>query len=144
MVIYYKVNMCRRFSGVYTYYLKEANYKFQIVEEESYDIMIFDDSDSIYYSHPSSGGYCSMDFFLSVDSNTIYLGFHFPDLYHQTANKYIIKSITWNIDEPNPYAPYENSEKYWGFFGGCDQGRYTFGVMRNKRSYSSLEPLEWK
>ena len=38
---------------------------------------------------------------------------------------------------------YEN-DKYWGFYGGCDQGRYTFGVMRGRKDYGIIEPLEWK
>lgn len=138
------VYMHHRYSGVYTYNLREIDFKFQVLEKDTCDVLIFGKGDSVFYSHPLNGTYLGIEFFLSVDSNIIYLGPYFPIKYHQTENKYDIKIITRNTDGSDSYEPYKNNEKYWGFFGGCDQGRYTFGVMRNKRFYRSLEPLEWK
>ena len=144
LIIYYMVYMHRRYSGVYTYCLREIDFKFQVLEKDTCDVLIFGGGDSVFYSHPLNGTYLGIEFFLSNDSNIIYLGPYFPIKYHQTENKYVIKSIARNIDGSDPYESYENNEEYWGFFGGCDQGRYTFGVMRNKRDYGFLEPLEWK
>ena len=111
--------------------------------KDTCNVLILSDGDSICYAAPYNGGYCGVEFFLSTDSNVIYLGPHFPTIYNKVETYYKIKSIQLNLEEANSYTPYEN-DKYWGFFGGCDQGRYTFGVMRGKKDYGTIEPLEWE
>ena len=132
-----------RYSSVYTYYFKEIDFRFQVIEKDTCDVLVLGESDSIFYSHPYNGNYLGVEFFLSIDSNVIYLGPYFPTIYHQTNGKYLIRSIKLTLEDEDFYAPYSN-EKYWGFFGGCDQRRYTFGIMCNKKFYRDLEPLEWK
>ena len=129
-------------SGIYTYCFKDINFKFQIVEKDSCDILIFGDGDSIFYSHPLNGDYLGVEFFLSVDSDVINLGPYFPQISHLKEKKYAIRKCKMSLGEDS-CAPFE-TEQYWSFYGGCDQGRYTFGVMRNKTFYCSLEPLEWR
>lgn len=133
---------CQHHSSVYTYYLKDIDFKFWVLENDTCDVLVLSDGDSIYYSHPYNGNYLGVEFFLSVDSNVVYLGPYFPNIYHMTGKKYVISKSELIIGEDS-YASFEN-EQYWSFHGGCDQGRYTFGVMRNKKFYGSLEPLEWK
>lgn len=128
-------------SGVYTYYLKEMDFRFQVIEKDTCDVLVLGNSDSIFFSHPLNGNYLGIEFFLSVDSNIIYLGPYFPIIYHQVERKYVTKKIRQTYEHADNYEPYKN-ENYWGFFGACDQGRHTFGIMRNKRFYRSLEPLE--
>ena len=139
--ICYMAIKCHHRSGIYTYYFKDIDFKFQVLEKDTCDVLILSDGDSVFYSQPLNGDYLGVDFFLSVDSNVVCLGPNFPIIYHMTENKYVIRKHALNLGEDS-YAPFEN-EQYWSFYGGCDQGRYTFGVMRNKKFDISLEPLEW-
>lgn len=127
----------------YTYYFKETNFTFQILEKNKYDVLILGDCDSIYFQAPYYGEYLGIDFFVSKDSNIVYLGPGFPTIYNKVNKKYKLKSIKQTLEEEDPCAQYTNVD-YWYFCGGCDQGRYTFTVMRGKKVYGSLEPLEWK
>ena len=142
LTIYYIVITCHHNSGVYTYYFKEMDFRFQILEKDTCDVLVLGDGDSIFYSHPLNGNYLGIEFFLSVDSDKIFLGPYFPIIYHQVGKKYMTEKIKLTLDSNDVYSPY-NKERYWGVYGGCDQGRYTFGVMRNKVFYHTLEPIEW-
>lgn len=133
--------MCYPHSDVYTYYFKDADFKFQILEKDTCDVLILNDGDSIFYSR-QKGNYLGVEFFLPVDSNVVYLGPYFPKIYHMKGKNYVINKSELIIGGDS-YSSFEN-EQYWSFHGGCDQGRYTFGVMRNKKFYGSLEPLEWR
>ena len=143
LIICHLLIMYRSYSSVYTYYFKEMDFRFQVIEKDTCDVLVLGDSDSIFFSHPLNGNYLGIEFFLSVDSSIIYLGPYFPIIYNQVERKYVTKKITRSFEDTDNYEPYKN-EKYWGFYGECDQGKYTFGIMRNKRFYRSLEPLEWK
>ena len=134
---------CHHQSDVYTYYCKNIDFTFRILEKDTCDVLTLGEGDSIYYAAPYNGGYCGIEFFLSIDSNVVYLGPNFPTIYNKVETYYQIKNIPLSLEETDSYAPYEN-DKYWGFFGGCDQGRYTFGVMRGRKDYGIIEPLEWK
>lgn len=143
LLIFYAIVQCHHQPDAYTYCCKNIDFTFRILEKDTCDVLIFGDGDSIYYSAPYNGGYCGIEFFLSIDSNVVYLGPHFPTIYNKAETYYKIKNIPLSLEETDAYAPYE-SDKYWGFFGGCDQGRYTFGVMRGKNDCGIIEPLEWK
>ena len=70
MVILSVIVRCRRHSGVYTYHCKEIDFTFQVLEKDTYDVLVLGDGgDSIFYQAPYNGGYLGIDFFLSVDSN---------------------------------------------------------------------------
>ena len=136
---------CSRYSGVYTYYCKEMNFTFQILNKDTCDVLVLDGSDSIFYQATYNGGYLGIEFFKSADadSNVIYLGPYFPAIYNQFNKKYKIKIIKPTLDERDLYEPYRNSN-YWYISGGCDQGRYTFGISRGNKFYGSIEPLQWE
>ncbi len=131
-------------SDVHTYYFKDLDYTFKIIEKDTCDVLVFADGDSVFYPRPYNGGYCGIEFYLSVDSNRIYLGPHFPTVYDFKEKKYKLNFIVRGDDlTTNIREPFEKGN-YWGFYGGCDQGRYTFGVMRKSVDYGCLEPLEWE
>lgn len=143
MAILYVIVRCCRHSGVYTYHCKEIDFTFQVLEKDTCDVLVLGDGgDSIFYQAPYNGGYLGIDFFLSVDSNIIYLSPYFPIIYNKVTKKYKMQSIKSTFEDDDPCAPYIN-DKYWNFSGGCDQGRYTFSVSHGKKVYGSIEPLEW-
>lgn len=139
--IYFIVNWCRRRPRVHSYYFKEANFKFQIVEKDSCDLLVLDNSDTVFYRHHR---FNLMVFFLSADSHTIYLNPQFGTISHQTENKYVVKPIHWSV-RSNPLEPYVNG-RYWGFYGVYNEGvfSYKFVASRNKRFYGVLHPSEKK
>lgn len=141
-IICYMFITCRNHNRLYTYYCKQIDFKFQIIEKDTCDILVFGDNDSIFYSAPYNGNYLGVDFLLSVDSNTIYLGPYFPTIYHQISKNYHIKRIKQNLFVGDLYEPYKNRD-FWDFFGGCDQGSYTFNIMHNSKFVESIKPLEW-
>lgn len=95
MVISYVIVRCRRHSGVYTYHCKEIDFTFQVLEKDTCDVLVLGDGgDSIFYQAPYNGGYLGIDFFLSVDSNIIYLSPYFPIIYNKVTKKYKMQSIT--------------------------------------------------
>lgn len=143
MVILSVIVRCRRHSGVYTYHCKEIGFTFQVLEKGTCDVLVLGGSgDSIFYQAPYNGGYLGIDFFLSVDSNIIYLSPYFPVIYNKVEKKYKMQSIKSTFEDETPWAPYIN-DKFWNFSGGCDQGRYTFSVSCDKKRYGFIEPLEW-
>jgi len=143
MVILSVIVRCRRHSGVYTYHCKEIDFTFQVLEKDTCDVLVLGGSgDSIFYQAPYNGGYLGIDFFLSVDSNIIYLSPYFPVIYNKVEKKYKMQSIKSTFEDEAPCAPYIN-DKFWNFSGGCDQGRYTFSVSLDKKRYGFIEPLEW-
>ena len=136
--------MCRPHSDVHTYYCKDIDYTFMILEKDTCDVLVFGNGDSVFYAPPLYGDYLGIEFFLSIDSNTIYLGPYFPTVYRHVVKNYKIKSLKMDIRiNKDYYEPYHNNDKYWEFYGGCDQGSYTFGVWHDSFSMGSLEPLEW-
>ena len=163
-------------ASVHTYYFKDKDLKFKIIEKDTFHILVLDDNDSIYLPGGPSGQYMGLEFYIPEDSNIVYieLGSPIPIVYKFVENKYKIRLIQHDIykDEGEWYDyshkvykyavgnkyidPYFEPKRYsklvgelsldgcWGFFGDSDQGRYTFGVMRGKKYYGVLEPLEWK
>ena len=106
--------------------------------------MVFDDSDSIYLPR-ANGHYLGLQFHISEDSDVVYFDINdeIPHIYRYVENKYKIKFIKYD----NIYGNVDKSYFYnhfWGFYGGCDQGRYTFGVWHDSIYIYALEPLEWK
>lgn len=131
------------YSDVHTYYCDDIDYTFKIIERDTCDVMVWGDGDSLFYSRPYNGGYCGLEFFLSVDSNIICIGPNFAPIYRYTEKKYRIKFIEMDLTNEDVYAQYRDYG-YWGFYGGCDQDRYTFGVSHDSiYQQKSLEPLEW-
>ena len=134
---------CPRPLNVYTYYCKEIDYTFKVVEKDTCDVLVFADGDSVFYPRPYNGGYCGIEFYLSVDSNRIYLGPHFPTVYDFKENKCKLGFIEIEEDFTINDEPFKNGN-YWGFYGGCDRGCYTFSVMHKSVYCGRLEPLEWE
>lgn len=136
---------CSRPLRIYTYYCKEIDYTFKIVEKDTCDVLVLADGDSVFYYRPYNGGYCGIEFFLSVDSNRVYFGPEFPTVYCYKENKYKFEFIVEVEDDltTDVYEPFE-AGNYWGFYGGCDRGCYTFGIRHKSKDYGSIEPLEWK
>ena len=135
--------MCRRHSDVHTYYCKDIDYTFMVLEKDTCNVLVFGNGDSVFYAPPLYGDYLGIDFYLSVDSNIVYLGSHFPIIYNIVENNYKIIPIKANLNGKNNYELYCSSG-YWEFCGGCDQGSYTFGVTHNSKFIEGLEPIEWK
>ena len=146
LIFFYSIGnlvMCRRHSCVYTYYCKGIDYTFSVLEKDTCNVIVFGKGDSVFYASPLYGDYLGIEFYLSVDSNIVYLGPHFPVIYNIVENNYKIMSTKIDINRGKHYVPYRNSA-YWGFYGGCDQGSYTFAVFHNSQFIEGLEPLEWK
>lgn len=100
MVISYVIVRCRRHSGVYTYHCKEIDFTFQVLEKDTCDVLVLGDGgDSIFYQAPYNGGYLGIDFFLSVDSNIIYLSPYFPIIYNKVTKKYKMQSIKSTFED---------------------------------------------
>ena len=164
-----------RWSNVHTYYFKDRDLKFKMVEKDTFSIMVLDDIDSIYISKRSNGEYLGIEFFIPNDSDIVYfkIGPNVPIVYKFVENKYKIRFVQFDDYKDgvyndishevfkktgnkyiNPYFEPEQYNKlvgelsfddnYWGFYGDCDQGSYTFGVMRGDIYCGVLEPLEWK
>ncbi len=146
LIIFFSIDsivMCRRHSGVYTYYCKDIDYTFMVLEKGASDVLVFGKGDSVFYAPPLHGDYLGIEFYLSVDSNTVYLGPHFPKIYNIVENRFKIIPIKLELSRKNHYEPYCSSG-YWEFCGGCDQGSYTFAASHNSQFIEGLEPLEWK
>ena len=63
MVILSVIVRCRRHSDVYTYHCKEIDFTFQVLEKDTYDVLVLGDGgDSIFYQAPYNGGYLGIDF----------------------------------------------------------------------------------
>nr|WP_288282079.1 hypothetical protein [uncultured Prevotella sp.] len=158
-----------------TYYLKDRDLTFKIIEKDSFSILVLDDTDSIFMPKRLNGHFLGVEFFIPNDSDIVYfkIGRSVPIVYKWVENKYKIKFVQFDNYRDGVYDdishmvfknagnkfinPYQENEEYskltgelsfddnyWGFYGGCDQGRYTFGVMRGNKDYGLLEPLEWK
>lgn len=172
--MYYVVKLGRHHSEVYTYYCKEVNLTFQVLEKDTFHILVFDDKDSVFIPRRTSGQYLGVQFYIPEESNEIYFEMtaFCSTVYRYVENKYKIKFVQADLlkEVPNhndckhfrfvgakfinPYIEIEQYKKhvhelcvdssFWGIYGDCDQGKYTFGVMRGKKYYGSLEPLEWE
>lgn len=129
---------------IHTYYCKERDISFKIIESDSADIIVFNDSDSIFLSS-ANGDYLGLQFHIPEDTNIVYFEINdgYPTIYRcvEKNNKILIthfNHLYGNVDKS-----YFNSH-FWGFYGGCDQGKYTFGIWHDSLFVRSLEPLEWK
>lgn len=128
----------------YTYYCKEMDFTFRILEKDSIDILVFDDNDSVFLPK-ANGQYLGLQFYIPEDSNIIYYeksSFFFP-IYRYAENKYKIQFVKSDYINEDIDKSFFNNH-FWRFYGGCDQGRYTFGVWHDSLYLGSLEPLEWK
>lgn len=147
--------------NVYTYNCSERNISFKIIEADSFDVLVVDESDSIYLSS-AKGQYIGLQFHISEDSDIIYFEQtnHYPFINRYVENKYMIKLLEldyiygevqhkylmMNLNDKELKECLEalNNHHYWGIYGGCDQGRYTFGLWHDSLYMGTLEPLEWK
>lgn len=163
--------LCCR-SGVYTYYCKENDLLFQMIEKDTFDVLVIGNKDSIFLPC-SNGQYLGLQFYMPADSDVVYFELtpSYPIVYRYVESKNKINFIQSDITKE---VVYDNSCKifkyvdtrfldpasenemytkhnkeicvdsnYWKFYGGCDQGKYVFGVMRGNKFISTLEPLEF-
>lgn len=161
------------FQSSRTYYCKGLDLHLRIVEKDSIDILIFDETDSILI--PSrKGQYIGLQFFIKKGSDSLFFELtpSVPVVYKYVENKYKIKFVQFedfrkdysdqklfyaakNMIYRNAGTKYVNpylgmskateefcfDNRYWGFYGDSDQGRYTISAVRDSAYYEILEPL---
>ena len=131
-------------SDVHTYYCKELDYTFKMIEKDTFDVLVLGEGDSVFYSHSDNGDYLWISFYLSPDSNLVYFDPSSTEICHRFVEHTLkFTFLKRNKDFTFDYSPYETNA-YWRFYGGCDQGSYTFGVFHDSTYVGTLEPLEWK
>ena len=174
LAVLYTVKQCCYLGGVYTYYCKSMNFTFQLLERDTFNILVFNHKDSVFIPGSSSGQYLGIQFYMPENSNVIYFEMtpFCSKIYRYVENTCKIKFVQSDLLRGaenndsckyfrfvetrfiNPYMEIELYNKYdselcvdsnfWGFYGGCDQGRYTFSVLRGNQYYDTLEALERK
>ncbi len=144
--------------ATYTYYCKERDFSFKMIEEDTIDILVFGDRDSVFLP-PAKGQYIGLQFHIPEKSDTIYfeLTSGYPFIYKYVENKYTIKFLHFDYkygnaeqryltmvaddEELHTYLDALDNHHSWGFYGGCDQGRYTFSVWNDSVYVGVLDPL---
>ena len=131
-------------TNVHTYYCKDRDITFSTIEHDSIDILVFDNSDSIYLPG-ANGHYLGLQFHIHEDSDIVYfeINNNRPRIYRYIENKYKIKFVYYDYIYGKVDKSYFDKH-FWSFYGGCDQGRYTFGINHDSIDMGYLEPLEWK
>lgn len=84
-------------SSIYTYYCKENNMSFQMIEKDTCDILVIGTNDSIYLPC-SNGQYMGLQFYTKEDSNIVFfeLTNSYPVVYRYVEDRYKIKLIQFD------------------------------------------------
>jgi len=145
-------NRALRFD-VHTYYCKGRDITFKYLEKDTFDVLVFDDSDSIYIGKNFRGYYTGIQFHIPEDSDIIYFeDGAFQDIYRYVENKYKIKLLKFGIygkeehrylidfDEKDLQEYFDALDNHhaWGFYGGG----WEFAVFHDSLYLGSLYPLE--
>ena len=122
------------------YYCHEANFHFDVEDTEDACIVIFEDSDSVFFGPTINGNYSDVIFYVLDSVNTIYLKVR--DIKPKVVEKkYRIKFLTidYNRSDHPDYDYSVVGDNYWLFRGNCDQGAYTFSYWRNGKYKGIIE-----